>query len=97
MPLPHIPTNGEEGRVFVRPHELDLTRVREGSSALEAKITHINPAGSVVKVRLMADEFGLLINVDVSPEQYSALRLRAGEVVYIAPKRARMFPEDYVI
>ena len=26
MPLPHVPTSGDEGRVFVRPHELDLTR-----------------------------------------------------------------------
>jgi sulfate/thiosulfate transport system ATP-binding protein len=97
MPLPHIPTGGDEGRVFVRPHELDVTRAREGSSALEAKITHINPAGSVVKVRLIAEQFGLLINVDVVPERYAALRLKAGEVVYISPKRARMFPEDYVI
>src|SRR5215207_5067299 len=65
MPLPHIPTGGDEGRVFVRPHELELTRVREASSGLEAKITHVNPAGSIVKVRLMAEEFGLLINVDL--------------------------------
>src|SRR5262245_51179645 len=97
MPLPHIPTGGDEGRVFVRPHELDVTRTREGSGALEAKITHINPAGSVVKVRLLAEEFGLLVNVDVVPERYAALRLNAGEVVYISPKTARMFAEDYVI
>jgi sulfate/thiosulfate transport system ATP-binding protein len=97
MPLPHIPTSGDEGRVFVRPHELDVTRSREGSAALEAKITHINPAGSVVKVRLIAEQFGLLINVDIVPERYAALKLRSGEVVYIAPKRARMFADDYVI
>jgi sulfate transport system ATP-binding protein len=97
MPLPHVPTGGDEGRVFVRPHELDLTRTREGSSALEARITHINPAGSVVKVRLVAEQFGLLINVDVVPERYAALRLKAGEVVYISPKRARMFTDDYMI
>jgi sulfate transport system ATP-binding protein len=97
MPLPHVPTGGDEGRVFVRPHELELTRGREGSSALEAKITHINPAGSVVKVRLIAEQFGLLLNVDVVPERYAALGLKAGELVYISPKRARMFAEDYVI
>jgi sulfate transport system ATP-binding protein len=97
MPLPHVPTTGDEGRVFVRPHELELTRTREGSAALEAKITHINPAGSVVKVRLIAEQFGLLVNVDVGPERYTALRLKAGEVVYISPKRARMFSDDYMI
>jgi sulfate transport system ATP-binding protein len=97
IPLPHVPTAGDEGRVFVRPHELEITRTREGSSALEAKITHINPAGSVVKVRLIAEQFGLLVSVDVVPERYSALHLKPGELVFIAPKRARMFAEDYVI
>ena len=97
IPLPHIPAAGEEGRVFVRPHELEITRTRDGSSALEAKVTHINPAGSVVKVRLIAEQFGLSVNVDVTPERYATLRLVPNEVVYIAPKRARMFAEDYVI
>ena len=97
MPLPHVPSGGDAGRVFVRPHELQISRVREGASALEAKITHINPAGAVVKVRLLSEEFGLLVNVDVIPEQYSAMRLKAGEMVFISPKRARMFPDEYVI
>ena len=97
IPLPHVPTGGDEGRVFVRPHELEIIRTREGSSALEAEVTHINPAGSVVKVRLIAKPFGLMVSVDVAPERYSALGLKPGEMVYIAPKRARMFAEDYVI
>jgi sulfate transport system ATP-binding protein len=97
IPLPHVPTSGDEGRVFVRPHELEITRTRDASSALEAKITHINPAGPVVKVRLVAEQFGLMISVDVPPERHAALKLTAGEVVFIAPKRARMFAEDYII
>jgi sulfate/thiosulfate transport system ATP-binding protein len=97
MPLPHVPVGGDQGRVFVRPHELDLSRVREAASAIEAKITHINPAGSVVKVRLLAEQFGLLVNVDVVQERYVMLGLRSGEIVYIAPKKARMFADEYVI
>src|SRR5262245_30495431 len=97
IPLPHVPTGGDEGRVFVRPHELDLSRTPDGPTALAGKVTHINPAGSVVKVRVLVEPFGLLINVDVPPDRHAALRLKADEVVYIAPKRARMFAEDYVI
>ena len=97
MPLPYVPTGGDEGRVFVRPHELELTRERDAISAMEAKITHVNPAGSVVKVRLVVDQFGLMISVDMSPERYSLLRLKIGEMVFISPKRARMFADDYVI
>src|SRR5215207_5490218 len=97
MPLPHVPSGGDSGHVFVRPHELDLSRVREGVGAIEARITHINPAGSVVKVRLLAEQFGLLVNVDVVQERYATLGLRSGEIVYIAPKKARMFADEYVI
>ncbi|HEX3152112.1 MAG TPA: sulfate/molybdate ABC transporter ATP-binding protein [Gemmataceae bacterium] len=97
IPLPHVPTGGDEGRVFVRPHELELTRTPEGANSLGAKITHLNPAGSVVKVRLVIEQFGLLINVDVPQERHATLHLKPGELVYIAPKRARMFADDYVI
>ena len=54
---------------------------------------HVN----VFPVRLLAEQFGLLVNVDVVQERYAALGLRSGEVVYIAPKRARMFADEYVI
>jgi len=97
MPLPYVPTNSDEGRVFVRPHELELTRERDAVSAMEAKITHVNPAGSIVKVRLVVDQFGLMISVDMSPERYALLRLKIGEVVFISPKKGRMFADDYVI
>jgi sulfate/thiosulfate transport system ATP-binding protein len=97
IPLPHIPTGGDEGRVFVRPHELDLTRTPDGANSFAAKITHINPAGSVVKVRLIVEQFGLLISVDVAPERHANLHLKPGELVFIAPKKARMFADDYVI
>ncbi len=97
MPLAHL--NMDETnptKVFVRPHELDISRTREGSS-LPAKVVHINPAGPVVKVRLQAEEFELVLNVDISPERYSSMMLKQGEVVYVSPKQARIFPIDYSI
>ena len=54
--------------MYVRPHELDLDRATAGRErGCGPKSIHINPAGSVVKVRLVADEFGLMLNVDISP------------------------------
>lgn len=101
MPLPSGPMNNAAGdggnRIFVRPHELELQRNRTSENAMAAKVTHINPAGSVVKVRLIAEEFGLLVNVDVIPEIYHQLGIRPGDTVYVSPKRVRMFADDYVI
>jgi sulfate transport system ATP-binding protein len=98
MPLPRMPVHNDEdeAHVYVRPHELDI-EIKTGSmNALEAKVIHINPAGSVVKVRLIAASFGLMINVDLTPERYKLLLLKAGDEVYITPKRARIF-DDYMI
>ncbi|QVL33131.1 sulfate/molybdate ABC transporter ATP-binding protein [Telmatocola sphagniphila] len=98
MPLPSMPMDdSEEARVYIRPHELEIDRIRNNNTCLEVKILHINPAGSVVKVRLISEEYGLTVNVDVSPERYAALKLRSSDMVYISPKKARMFAPDYTI
>jgi sulfate transport system ATP-binding protein len=60
-------------------------------------VVHVNPAGSVVKVRLLAEDFGLMINVDLTPERYKDLRLQTGEGVFVTPKAATIFEPDYTI
>jgi sulfate transport system ATP-binding protein len=61
------------------------------------RIVHINPAGSVVKVRLLAEDFGLMLNVDVTPDRYKSLALAPNETVYVTPKSARIFEAEYAI
>jgi sulfate/thiosulfate transport system ATP-binding protein len=96
MPLSQVPLNGDTGHVYIRPHELDIMPTHAGTG-LEARIVHINPAGSVVKIRLFAEQFGLIVNVDLSPERYNALQLKQADLVCISPKMARMFVDDYAI
>ena len=90
---------GSNGRAdaYIRPHELDIARTADGGNCMLAKIVHVNPAGSVVKVRLLAEDFGLMINVDLTPDRYRALALKPGETVYVTPKSARFFEGDYTI
>ena len=57
----------------------------------------VNPAGSVAKVFLMAAEFGVGLNVELSPERYDELRLKAGDTVYVSPRKVRVFVPEYVI
>jgi sulfate transport system ATP-binding protein len=90
---------GENGRIdaYIRPHELDISRTGDSGHCLLAKVLHINPAGSVVKVRLMAEDFALVITVDISPDRYRTLALLPGEQVYVTPKAAKVFEPDYTI
>jgi sulfate transport system ATP-binding protein len=82
---------------YIRPHELDLSRSADGGNCMIGRVVHINPAGSVVKVRLLAEDFGLMINVDITLERYRELHLKTGEDVYVTPKAAKIFVPDYAI
>jgi len=82
---------------FVRSHELEIVRARNGRPSLEARVTHINPARPVVKVRVYSEAFGVVLTVDVSWERYAELRLTVGDTVWVSPRQLRVFVQDYAI
>jgi sulfate transport system ATP-binding protein len=82
---------------FVRSHELEILRVKNGRPSLEAKVVHVNPARPVVKVRVYSEQFGVVLTVDVSWERFAELRLAPGDVVHVSPRQMRVFVQDYVI
>jgi len=88
---------GQDQKAFVRSHELDIQRERNGRPALRAHVVHINPARPVVKVRLHAEEFGVWLNVDVGWDRYAELRLQDGDTVYVSPRHVRVFVNDFQI
>jgi sulfate transport system ATP-binding protein len=82
---------------YIRPHELDISRTADGGNCLLGRVVHINPVGSVVKVRLRAEDFGLMLNVDITPDRYKALALKPNDTVYVTPKTAKIFEAEYII
>lgn len=83
--------------VYVRPHELDIDEVPLGASNVLAKVLHINPMGSMARVQLHSEAFDFLIHVDTSHERCLELALRPGKLVYVAPKKMRIFLPDFTI
>jgi sulfate transport system ATP-binding protein len=79
---------------FVRAHELEIVRTKNGRPALEARVTHVNPARPVVKVRVYSEAFGVVLAVDVGWERFAELRLAAGDTVWVSPRRLRVFVQD---
>jgi sulfate transport system ATP-binding protein len=81
---------------YVRPHELDILRgPHNGASGLHARVVHVNPAGSVNRVELRSTEGELPVHVDLSPDRLAELALKAGDLVYVAPRKVRVFVPDY--
>jgi sulfate transport system ATP-binding protein len=83
--------------VYVRPHELEIDHRAPDRASLAAQVVRVNPAGAAVKVELAAREFGVLLNVVLTQERHAELGLRAGDAVFVFPKRARVFVQDYSI
>ncbi len=92
---PHA--ESREATVYFRPHELDIQHHRNGVPALAATVQRINSAGSVAKVVLLADELDMGLNVELSLVRYVELALKAGDRVYVSPRKARVFMPEYVI
>jgi sulfate/thiosulfate transport system ATP-binding protein len=84
--------------VYVRPHELDVHRPPNGDG-IPARVIHVNPAGSVTRIELLALDTGRSVHVELSQGRHAELKLAAGETVVVAPRRVRVFvpPDEYTI
>ncbi|MES2791629.1 MAG: sulfate/molybdate ABC transporter ATP-binding protein [Planctomycetota bacterium] len=84
---------------YVRPHEVDLDRIAPTGAAMQVKVLQVHPAGSVAKVRVQSEEFGMALNIELSLDRYSELRPQAGEFLFASPRKIRVFAptDDYVI
>lgn len=87
---------------YVRPHDLEIARERNGGSSIDALVRHIHPIGPVVRVELERRDNGDLIEAQITRDQFRELALRSGEQVHVKPHNLRVFlnddvPEDYSI
>ena len=87
-----------DATAYVRPHELVIDR-SPSQSSLPGTIRQLNPAGSVLKVRVSIEDFGVELSVDVTHDRAKSLGLKINDAVFVHPKSVRVFvPElDYVI
>ena len=84
--------HGSKALVFVRPHLLEIERHRNGEDTLRAKVSHINAAGSLVKVDLVTD-WGDPMHVELSHRKYQSLGLKREDEVFVRPRERRVFVE----
>jgi sulfate/thiosulfate transport system ATP-binding protein len=91
-----VGANGKSTRLFVRPHELEVLAAPDGQSALRAAVARINAAGAVVKIELTTDA-GQVIQVEMPHEQYRLQPVAAGAIVFVRPRQARVFDQDFSI
>jgi sulfate transport system ATP-binding protein len=86
----------DSSKMYVRPHELSITRHATDESSLPAKIQRIHRAGAHAKVFLQT-ALDQNVRVDIPITQCHALKLADGEQVYITPLNAHVFTNEFNI
>ncbi|MDE2508824.1 MAG: sulfate/molybdate ABC transporter ATP-binding protein [Planctomycetota bacterium] len=102
-PLPvEIPGPHGMAAIYVRPHDLDITRQADGRPAWRARIRRITPLGGLTRLDLTLHD-GANLHVELTSDRVRALALNAGEDVFVAPRDLKVFHqpspfvENYVI
>jgi sulfate transport system ATP-binding protein len=82
------------GRVYVRPHEVEVGRA-PSNNAVPATVVRVTPLGSGLKIELTVPALGQpsSVRADVDWERGSALGLRDGDEVFVSLRRARAFAD----
>lgn len=92
----HSPSEAQQTKVYVRPHDMRLERKPFGDSSLEATVTRINRAGVNAKINLELKNQEE-VRVDLTMERLMELDLQPGDTVYVQPTNAKIFEPDYTI
>lgn len=78
--------DGEKpAKIYVRPHQLTVTRAPVSGNSVKVVLTFLNPAGSVVKIDARSTE-GSIFQVEIPQDEYKVLKLVKNDEVYLTPK-----------
>jgi sulfate transport system ATP-binding protein len=95
FPCPgHVDADASTAKLYIRPHELELSRDQNHLDGLPARVVHLSPGGSAAKVQLRAEGLEDIVFVDLTPSRFRELCLSAGEKVFIYPGNARIFSAE---
>ena len=77
------------GDAWVRPHDLQVTLVPNGSTR-EAMVERVTHLGFEVRAELVRDD-GTPVSVQLTRDEAERLELERGQIVYVRPTRVRHF------
>jgi sulfate transport system ATP-binding protein len=83
-------------KVFVRPHEFDVSTQSNGHAALRATVSRIHSAGPNARLQMVA-ESGENLSVELPQERFRELKIHPGGQVFLTPRDVKVFVADYVI
>ena len=95
LPSPsHAESRGEAAIAYVRPHEIQLTRLDGDGTLASGTVERIQPQGAVIRLEIRSPNQDEAIEVELTRQGFERDAFRTGEQVFIKPVRARVFSEE---
>ncbi|WP_148598573.1 sulfate/molybdate ABC transporter ATP-binding protein [Aquisphaera giovannonii] len=79
-----------DAQIYVRPHDLEIHRERNGRPAWRAVVNRVTHLGGAARLDLTVDD-AMAIQLELPSERLAMLNLRAGDAVYVVPRVANIF------
>jgi sulfate transport system ATP-binding protein len=77
---------------YVRPHNIHLTRLKNGVPSIEVKVRYIHAAGPIARVELERLDTGEELEAELPRREEQALALSVGDTAFASLRDARVFP-----
>ncbi|HWQ37026.1 MAG TPA: sulfate/molybdate ABC transporter ATP-binding protein [Burkholderiales bacterium] len=89
----HAQAQEQPALAYVRAHDIEIARHPQAHAGLPARVAHVLALGPVVRLELAPqDPPHVPIHAQISKERFRELRLAAGDLVYLKPRRVDVFP-----
>jgi sulfate transport system ATP-binding protein len=88
---------GQDGQIYVRPHDIELTPHDAGGTGLSAIVRHIHAAGPRARLLLEQVQTREPVEVDISRSELAELSLKVNDLVRLRLRQSHSFDEDYAI
>ena len=84
------PESSKTVTIYARPHEMWITKTPDHHEYVQAKVVHINPAGSLIKLELERNN-GQFLQVEVPKSVMDTFVIIKGDILYVRPTQMRVF------
>ena len=76
--------------VYVRPHDLDVTRQLIGHASWPGRVRQVVPLGGLVRLEVLLRD-GTELRAQVSREHRAELDLQPGDDIFVVPRDLKVF------
>ncbi len=77
---------------YVRPHNVNLAKYRNGVASIEVRVRHVHSAGPIARLELERIDTGDELEAELSRQLFGELDLRVGDTAFASLRDARIYP-----